>query len=100
MEIVFGAKTTMQGSALLTLAIVDGRNVTCKADMEVIAELDEQAKIAGVPIGKDLAAIARSLRPFFVRKIENGSFDSENRESVTLHVHEIVTFMQGRDGQA
>ena len=96
MEIVFSEKTTMQGSTLRTGAIVDGREVECKADMEVITELDEHAKKEGVPIGKDLAAIANSLRPFFVRKIENGSFDDDNRNSVTLHVHEIVSFIQGQ----
>ena len=95
MMIIFGEGTTMQGATLRTHAIVDGRDVECKADMEVIAELDEQAKNAGVPIGKNIAAIANSLRPFFVRKIENGSFDDADRASVTLQVHEMVTFMQG-----
>jgi hypothetical protein len=94
MEIVFGEETKMQGSTLRTHAIVDGRQVECKADMEVIAEFDEQAKKAGISVVKDMSAITNSLRPFFVRKIENGSFDDENRISVTLQVHELVTFMQ------
>jgi hypothetical protein len=66
----------------------------CKADMEVITEFDEQAKKAGISVVKDMAAITNSLRPFFVRKIENGSFGDENRTSVTLQVHELMTFMQ------
>jgi hypothetical protein len=94
MEIVFGEKTTMQGSTLRTHAIVDGSEVECKADMEVITELDEQAKKAGIAVGNDMTAIANSLRPLFVRKIENGSFDDEDRTSVTLQVHELVSFMQ------
>jgi hypothetical protein len=97
MEIVFGEATTMQGSTLRTRAIVDGREVDCKADMEIITELDDLATKAGVPIGKDVAAIANSLRPFFVRKIENGSFDNEDRTSVTLQVHDLVSFMQSRN---
>jgi hypothetical protein len=96
MEIVFGEETTMQGSTLRTHAIVDGREIECKADMEVITEFDEQAKKSGISVGKDMAAIANSLRPFFVRKIENGSFDDESRTSVTLLAHELVTFMQTR----
>jgi len=44
MEIVFGEETKMQGSTLRTHAIVDGRQIECKADMEVIAAFDEQAK--------------------------------------------------------
>ena len=94
MEIVFGEKTTMHGSTLTTHATLDGREVECKADMEVITEFDEQAKKAGISVAKDMSAIANSLRPFFVRKIENGSFDDEDRTSVTLQVHELVTFMQ------
>lgn len=94
MEIVFGERTTMQGSTLRTVAIVDGKEVECKADMEVITEFDEQAKKAGISVAKDMAAIANSLRPFFVRKIENSSFDDDSRTSVTLQVHELVTFMQ------
>jgi hypothetical protein len=97
MEIVFGEETTMQGSTLRTRAIVDGKEVDCKADMEVITELDDLATKAGIPMGKDIAAIANSLRPFFVRKIENGSFDDEDRTSVTLQVHELVSFMQRRE---
>jgi hypothetical protein len=97
MEIVFGEETTMQGSTLRTHAIVGGREVECKADMEVITELDDLANKAGIPIGKDIAAIASSLRPFFVRKIENGSFDDEEQTSVTLHTHELVFFMQRRE---
>ena len=97
MEIVFGEETTMQGSTLRTRAIVDGKEVDCKADMEVITELDDLATKAGIPMGKDIAAIANSLRPFFVRKIENGSFDDEDRTSVTLQVHELVSFLQRRE---
>lgn len=70
------------------------KEVECKADMEVITEFDEQAKKAGISVAKDMAAIANSLRPFFVRKIENSSFDDDSRTSVTLQVHELVTFMQ------
>jgi hypothetical protein len=93
-EIVFGEKTIMQGSALLTHAIVDGKEVECKADMEVITEFDEQARRAGISGVKDMAAVASRLRPFFVRKIENGAFDDEDRTRVTLQAHELVSFMQ------
>jgi hypothetical protein len=61
--------------------------------MEVVTELDDRAEESGIKTGK--AAIARSLRPCFVRKIENSSYDDENRSSVTLLVHELVSFMEG-----
>ena len=54
----FGKETTREGCTLRTCGIVDGRRVECKADMELIIELDERAEKAGGALGKDKSAIA------------------------------------------
>jgi hypothetical protein len=93
MLIEFDEESDLKGSTLVTFAIVDGRRVECRAGMEVVTELDDRMRESGVKIGKN--AIARSLRPYFNRKIQNDSFDDEERISVTLLVHELVSFKQG-----
>jgi hypothetical protein len=93
MLIEFDEEADLEGSTLRTFATVDQRRVECRAGMEVITELDDRAAQSGTKTGKN--AIARSLRPYFKRKIENGSFDNEDQNSVTLLVHELVSFMQG-----
>ena len=65
---------------------MQGRHRCCR-------ELDNRAAQSGKHIGKE--AVAKNLRPFFSRKIENGSYDDEDRNIVTLQVHEVVSFMQG-----
>lgn len=93
MLIEFDEEADLEGSVLRTFATVDQRRVECRAGMEVVTELDDRATQSGVKMGKN--AIARSLRPYFKRKIDNGSFDNEDRNSVTLLVHELVSFMHG-----
>jgi hypothetical protein len=93
MQIDFDDEVGFEGSTLLCYAAVDGRQVVCRAGMDVVAELDDRAVQSGAHIGKE--EVAKSLRPYFARKIENGSFDNHEGTSVTLAVHELVSFMQG-----
>lgn len=92
MKIEFDEGADFKGSTMLSYAKVDGRRVECRAGMEVVTELDDRAEESGGKKGKE--AIARSLRSYFARKIENGSYDDEDRNSVTLLVHELVSFTQ------
>jgi hypothetical protein len=93
MKVAFDDEINFEGSTMLCYAAVDGRRVVCRAGMDVVAELDDRAEQSGKHIGKE--AVAKNLRPYFARKIENGAFDDEERNSVTLAVHELVSFMQG-----
>jgi hypothetical protein len=93
MKIDFDDEMSFEGSTMLCHATADGRRIICKAGIDVVAELDDRAAQSGKPIGKE--AVAKNLRPFFSRKIENESYDDEDRNTVTLQVHEIVSFMQG-----
>jgi hypothetical protein len=95
MQIDFDEEATSQGSLLHIYATVDGKRVDCRAGMDTITELDDHAEQSGRKIGKDRASVARALQPYFKRKIENGSFDDEERTSITLLVNELVSFMQG-----
>jgi hypothetical protein len=94
MQIKFDDEATSQGSLLHIYATVDGRRVECRAGIDTITELGDHADQSGTRIGKDKASVSRALQPYFKRKIENGSFDDEERTNVTLLVHELVSFMQ------
>ena len=93
MTIDFDDDVGFEGSTMLCHATVDGRRVVCRAGMDIVTELDARAVQSGKPIGKE--AVAKNLRPYFARKIENESFDDEDRSSVTLAIHELVSIMQG-----
>ena len=93
MKIDFDDEVGFEGSTMLCHAVVDGRRVVCRAGIDVVAELDDRAVQSGKHIGKE--AVAKNLRPYFARKIENGSFDEKDCNTVTLAVHELVSFMQG-----
>jgi hypothetical protein len=93
MLIEFDEEADLEGSTLRSFATVDGRRVECRAGMEVVTELDDRAEQSGIKMGKN--AIARSLRPYFKRKIDNDAFDDEERSVVTLQLHELVNFMRG-----
>jgi hypothetical protein len=95
MKIHFDDEMSFEGSTMLCHATADGRRIICKAGIDVVAELDDRASQSGKPMGKE--AVAKNLRPFFSRKIENGSYDDEDRNTVTLQVHEVVSFMQETD---
>ena len=85
MQIDFDEETIFEGSTMLCYAALDGRRIVCRAGMDVVTELDNRAVESGDYIGKE--AVAKNLRPYFTRKIENDSFDDEDRNSVTLLVH-------------
>jgi hypothetical protein len=91
MKIDFEDEMGFEGSTMLCHAVVDGRRIICRAGIDVVAELDDRAARSGKHIGKE--AVAKNLRQYFSRKIENKSFDDEERNR--LLVHEIVSFMQG-----
>ena len=93
MKIDFDGEVGFEGSTMLCYAAVDGRRVVCRAGMDVVAELDDRAAQSGKHVGKE--AVAKNLHPYFARKIENESYDDEDHSSVTLAVHELVSFMQG-----
>jgi len=93
MKIDFDDEVGFEGSTMLCYAAVDGRGVVCRAGMDVVAELDDRAAQSGKHVGKE--AVAKYLRPYFARKIENESYDDGNRGSVTLAVHELASFIQG-----
>jgi hypothetical protein len=93
MTVDFDDEVGFEGSTMLCYATVDGRRIVCRAGIDVVTELDDRAVQSDKPIGKE--AVAKSLRPYFARKIENNSFDDEDRSSVTLAIHELVSFMQG-----
>jgi hypothetical protein len=94
MQVKFDEEATSEGSLLHIHATVDGKGVECRAGMEVVTELDDRAEQSGIKTGKDKNSVAIALRPYFKRKIENGSFDDEERTSVTLLAHELVSFLQ------
>ena len=93
MKIDFDDEMGFEGSTMLCYATVDGRRIICRAGIDVVAELDDRAAQSGKHIGKE--AVAKTLRPYFSHKIEKESFDDGERNSVTLLIHEVMSFMQG-----
>jgi hypothetical protein len=72
----------VEGDILRMSAFHEGRPITCYASLTLIADLDQAAIESGKL--RDLFATAKTLQPLFVKRIESGDFDDDNKSSVKL----------------
>jgi hypothetical protein len=91
----FDEEVTWDQTGLRKFATFEGRRIECNADLETLAELDGRLHPSGIEIGEEKMNISPLLHPYFVRKIEAGQFDDDSHKAVTVHVDELLSFMQG-----
>ena len=73
----------VEGGIFCMFAFHEGRPITCHASLTIIADMEQVAVESGIKL-KDKFATAKMLQPFFVKRIESGDFDDENKSSIKL----------------